>query len=105
MFDAALASAVHRAEDHHGHIRQIEIVTDLFEGHYEAVTTVAEAFDGALLGLGVAEAVDGYGKLEKLADSMKHIVPGHDPLVMQRYPAASKALEGIAVRLDADPTC
>jgi hypothetical protein len=44
MFDAALASAVHRAEDHHGHIRQIEIVTDLFEGHYEAVTTVDEAF-------------------------------------------------------------
>ena len=59
MFDAALASAVHRAEDHHGHIRQIEIVTDLFEGHYEAVTTVDEAFAGALLGLGVAEAVDG----------------------------------------------
>ena len=59
MFDAALASAVHRAEDHHGHIRQIEIVTDLFEGHYEAVTTVDEAFTGALLGLGVAEAVDG----------------------------------------------
>jgi glyoxylase-like metal-dependent hydrolase (beta-lactamase superfamily II) len=52
----------------------------------------------------VAEAVDGYGKLEQLADSLKHIVPGHDPLVMQRYPAASKALEGIAVRLDAVPT-
>ena len=34
----------------------------------------------------------------------RDIVPGHDPLVMQRYPAASKALEGIAVRLDAIPT-
>ena len=52
----------------------------------------------------VAEAVEGYGKLEKLADSLQHIVPGHDPLVMQRYPAVSKALEGIAVQLDADPT-
>ena len=26
--------------------------------------------------------------------------PGHDPLVMQRYPAPSKELQGIAVRLD-----
>ncbi len=50
----------------------------------------------------VAEAVDGYGKLEQLAASPKHIVPGHDPLVMQRYPAVSKALEGIAVSLHAD---
>ena len=55
-------------------------------------------------GLGQGVAVEGYGKLEKLADSLQHIVPGHDPLVMQRYPAVSKALEGIAVQLDADPT-
>jgi hypothetical protein len=31
------------------------------------------------------------------------IVPGHDPLVMQRYPAPSPALQGIAVRLDVPP--
>jgi glyoxylase-like metal-dependent hydrolase (beta-lactamase superfamily II) len=48
----------------------------------------------------VADMVDGYAKLRSLAESPAHIVPGHDPLVMQRYPAASKALEGIAVRLD-----
>jgi hypothetical protein len=44
--------------------------------------------------------VDGYAKLRRLAESPAHIIPGHDPLVMQRYPAPSKALEGIAVRLD-----
>jgi glyoxylase-like metal-dependent hydrolase (beta-lactamase superfamily II) len=48
----------------------------------------------------VADMVDGYSKLRALADSPAHIIPGHDPLVMQRYPAPSKALEGIAVRLD-----
>ncbi|HEV7478512.1 MAG TPA: N-acyl homoserine lactonase family protein, partial [Burkholderiales bacterium] len=48
----------------------------------------------------VADMVDGYGKLRSLAESPQHIIPGHDPLVMQRYPAPSKALEGIAVRLD-----
>ena len=48
----------------------------------------------------IAETLEGYDKLRKLADSPQHIVPGHDPLVMQRYPAPSQALEGIAVRLD-----
>jgi len=51
----------------------------------------------------VGEAVDGYGVLRRLAQSPRHIVPGHDPLVMQRYPAASEALQGIAVRLDVEP--
>ncbi len=51
----------------------------------------------------VGEAVEGYDTLQRLAQSSKHIVPGHDPLVMRRYPAVSAALEGIAVRLDADP--
>jgi glyoxylase-like metal-dependent hydrolase (beta-lactamase superfamily II) len=48
----------------------------------------------------VADMVDGYAKLRSLAKSPQHIIPGHDPLVMQRYPAPSKDLEGIAVRLD-----
>jgi glyoxylase-like metal-dependent hydrolase (beta-lactamase superfamily II) len=48
----------------------------------------------------VADMVDGYAKLRRLAESPAHIIPGHDPLVMQRYSAPSKALEGIAVRLD-----
>jgi len=30
-------------------------------------------------------------------------VPGHDPLVMARYPALRADLAGIAVRLDASP--
>ncbi len=48
--------------------------------------------------------LEGYDTLRKLAESPRHIVPGHDPLVMARYPAVSKELEGIAVRLDVKPT-
>jgi glyoxylase-like metal-dependent hydrolase (beta-lactamase superfamily II) len=51
----------------------------------------------------VGETLEGYDKLHRLAESPAHIVPGHDPLVMQRYPAASGDLEGIAVRLDVMP--
>jgi hypothetical protein len=30
-------------------------------------------------------------------------VPGHDPLVLARYPAPKPGLEGWVVRLDAEP--
>ena len=48
----------------------------------------------------VADMVDGYARLRGLAQSPAHIIPGHDPLVLERYPAPAKELEGIAVRLD-----
>lgn len=51
----------------------------------------------------LGDTLDGYARLQQLADSPKHIVPGHDPLVMQRYPAASAELKDIVVRLDAAP--
>lgn len=51
----------------------------------------------------VGEMLEGFNTLYDLAPTPDHIVPGHDPLVMVRYPAASKALEGVAVRLDVAP--
>ena len=48
----------------------------------------------------VADMVDGYRRLRSLAESAQHIIPGHDPLVMERYPAPAASLQGIAVRLD-----
>jgi glyoxylase-like metal-dependent hydrolase (beta-lactamase superfamily II) len=52
----------------------------------------------------VAEVLEGYGRLEKLATSSHHVVPGHDPLVLKRYPAAKPGLEGWVARLDVEPT-
>jgi hypothetical protein len=51
----------------------------------------------------LGDALEGYDTLRRIADSPRHIIPGHDPLVMARYPAVSKELEGIAVRLDVMP--
>ena len=45
----------------------------------------------------------GFTRLRELADSPDHIVPGHDPLVMQRYPAPSADLQGKAVSLHLPP--
>ena len=48
----------------------------------------------------VADMMEGWGKLCSLADSPDHVVPGHDPLVLERYPAPSRELQGIVARLD-----
>jgi hypothetical protein len=52
----------------------------------------------------VTEMADGWKRVHALASSPRYVIPGHDPLVMKRYRAPSPALEGIAVRLDAEPT-
>jgi glyoxylase-like metal-dependent hydrolase (beta-lactamase superfamily II) len=51
----------------------------------------------------VAEVVEGYTRVDRLASSRDHVVPGHDPLVLARYPAAKPGLEGWVARLDVDP--
>jgi glyoxylase-like metal-dependent hydrolase (beta-lactamase superfamily II) len=51
----------------------------------------------------VGEMVEGYRRVRELADSPAHIVPGHDPIVMRRYPSPSPELAGICVRLDVAP--
>jgi glyoxylase-like metal-dependent hydrolase (beta-lactamase superfamily II) len=51
----------------------------------------------------VGQMIEGYRRLRELADAPELIVPGHDPLVMKRYPVAGGGLDGIAVRLDQRP--
>jgi glyoxylase-like metal-dependent hydrolase (beta-lactamase superfamily II) len=51
----------------------------------------------------VGEMLEGHRRCRALADSDDHVIPGHDPLVMARYPAPSRELEGVAVRLDRPP--
>jgi hypothetical protein len=31
-------------------------------------------------------AIEGFAKVEKLADGPTHIIPGHDPAVLTRFP-------------------
>ena len=51
----------------------------------------------------VGDMLEAFETVKKLADSPAHIVPGHDPLVMERYPAPNAALKDWVVRLDAPP--
>jgi glyoxylase-like metal-dependent hydrolase (beta-lactamase superfamily II) len=51
----------------------------------------------------VGEVLEGYTTIRRLAASPDHVIPGHDPAVLDLYPAASPTLEGIAARLDVAP--
>ncbi|MEL6361261.1 MAG: N-acyl homoserine lactonase family protein [Pseudomonadota bacterium] len=47
--------------------------------------------------------LEGYRRISKLAGSRDLIVPGHDRLVTEAYPAAKAGLEGQVLRLDEKP--
>jgi glyoxylase-like metal-dependent hydrolase (beta-lactamase superfamily II) len=48
----------------------------------------------------LTEVLEGYRRAYALASSREHVIPGHDPLVLTRYPAARPELKGWIVRLD-----
>jgi len=50
----------------------------------------------------VTAYLEAYRTIERLADSPAHVIPGHDPLVLQRYPRARPDIADI-VRLDLPP--
>ena len=50
-----------------------------------------------------ADVLEGYRRLHELAARPELIVPGHDPLVLRRYPPSDERLAGIAARLDVEP--
>jgi len=50
----------------------------------------------------VTRMLDGYDLIESLVDGPDHIIPGHDPLVVKRFPCVDGRAD--FVRLDQQPT-
>lgn len=48
----------------------------------------------------IADMIDAHDTIRRLADSDDHVVPSHDPILMDRYPAARADLAGFVIRLD-----
>jgi len=51
----------------------------------------------------VGDMIEGFRTAYALADGRSNVIPGHDPLVMRRYPPYSQDLAELVVRLDAAP--
>jgi glyoxylase-like metal-dependent hydrolase (beta-lactamase superfamily II) len=50
----------------------------------------------------VGEMMESFDRLKKVAPSLDHIIPGHDPKVMKKYPALA-GKDGLVVQLDENP--
>jgi glyoxylase-like metal-dependent hydrolase (beta-lactamase superfamily II) len=50
----------------------------------------------------IPDYLEAFRRIEALAQSPEHIIPGHDPLVLSRYPPSLPGMPDI-VRLDLDP--
>lgn len=51
----------------------------------------------------VGDMLEGHRRARELAESPDHVIPGHDPEVLDRYPAPKEALGGWIARLDVAP--
>jgi glyoxylase-like metal-dependent hydrolase (beta-lactamase superfamily II) len=48
----------------------------------------------------VGEVLEGYRTLLRLGGNIDHIIPGHDPMVLEKYPAPRPELKNWVARLD-----
>ena len=107
--DVELAPGIslHRAPGHTAGVQYVRINTK--RGWVVLASDVSHFYENMEAGrpftsaFHVGDMLESFEKLRAHAPSPAHVVPGHDPLVMQRYPAPRPDLEGIVVRLDVPP--
>lgn len=106
--DAELAPGItlHAAPGHSAGLQCVRVDTD--RGPVVLASDVTHFYENLETGrpfttlFHLGGMLDGFDRLHALAPSPRHIVPGHDPEVMRRYPAVP-GLEGIAVELHKTP--
>jgi glyoxylase-like metal-dependent hydrolase (beta-lactamase superfamily II) len=107
--DAALAPGItlHRIGGHSRGLQCVSVATrrGIVVLASDASHLYAHVEQGRVFPLvyNVGDVLAGYEKIKTLATSQDHIIPGHDPLVLERYPPAGPGLDGWVARLDADP--
>ena len=108
VVDLAPGITLHPAPGHSAGLQFVRVHTE--RGWVVLASDVSHFYENMEQGrpfpvcVNVADTLESYDRVRAAAPSPAHIVPGHDPLVMQRYAAPSPALEGIAVRLDRAPS-
>lgn len=95
---------LHRIGGHTDGLQVVRVFTE--RGWIVLASDAAHYYDNmlehnpfpAIFNLG--EMLEGYRHIATLADSPDHVVPGHDPLVLKRYPSAGiTGVEAVALHL------
>lgn len=99
--------SVHLVGGHTAGLQVVRVATDVGwvvlasdASHYYENMTAGRPFP---IVWNVGDMLEGHRRCAELASSPDLVVPGHDPLVFDRYPPAASGLDGIAVRLDLVP--
>lgn len=82
------------------HTRRGWVVLASDVSHYYENMESGRPFPAAI---NIPDMLEAFDKLVESASTRDHIIPGHDPLVLRRYPAPASTLEGIVARLDVEP--
>jgi glyoxylase-like metal-dependent hydrolase (beta-lactamase superfamily II) len=102
--DFAPGISLHRVGGHSKGLQMVRVHTR--RGYVVLASDAAHYYANMEKGLpypfvfNVGDTLEGYRRAHALADSPGHVIPGHDPLVLQRYPAAAPELQGWVARLD-----
>ncbi|HQT62825.1 MAG TPA: N-acyl homoserine lactonase family protein [Acidiphilium sp.] len=107
--DAEIAPGVsiHRIGGHAPGLQVVRVATG--RGKVVLASDASHFYSGYLHGavfpilFHIGEMLDGYRRIRELADGTLHVIPGHDPIVLQLFPASTPALAGTAARLDLPP--
>ena len=93
-----------------GHTRGLQSLTvNTARGTVVVAADAAHYFESFLKELvfmtheDVFKMLEGYRTLRRLAPNDDHIIPGHDPAVLDRYPPPRPDLAGVIARVDAAP--
>jgi glyoxylase-like metal-dependent hydrolase (beta-lactamase superfamily II) len=102
--EVAPGVTVHRLPGHTLGLQSVRVVTESGyvvlasdASHYYENFEMRKPFS---ITVDLPETLRSYARLEALATSRKHVVPGHDPLVLERYPAWKPATQDLVHRLD-----
>jgi glyoxylase-like metal-dependent hydrolase (beta-lactamase superfamily II) len=104
--DAEIAPGVtlHKIGGHSRGLQCVRIVTEA--GPVVLASDSAHFYENFEMGkvfpivVDVEDVLKGYSRMEGLAGSRRRVVPGHDPLVVQRYPALGTQMQGMVHRVD-----
>ncbi len=99
--------SVHRIGGHTKGLQAVRVATE--RGHVVLASDASHFYahmeNGRVFPIvyNVAEVLEGYRTLYALASSARHVIPGHDPRVIEQYAPASDATAGWIARLDKPP--
>ncbi len=96
---------VHHAPGHSKGLQCVRVMTE--NGPVVVAADVAHYYENYeqrkpfFITIDVEATLRSYDKLTELADgNMANVIPGHDPLVLKRYPALKPETQGVVHRLD-----